>query len=91
MILLTPLLALTISCILGFVIALVATRIRNKSLITVVLTLGFIGLYVYGYSQISRYLQLLLANSETVAETVKEVLYPLYQMGLAAKGNVISL
>ena len=55
-----PLLSLTLSCILGWLVAMISTRLRNKSLITVVLSIGFLLAYFYLYSQMSRYLQLLL-------------------------------
>lgn len=88
---LLPLFALSLSCILGLVIAFFATRIRNKSLITVVLTLVFLGLYFYGYSQVGNLLNLLLKNAQAVADTVKGVLYPVYLLGMASTGDFVAL
>lgn len=88
---LLPLFALSLSCILGLVIAFFATRIRNKSLITVVLTLAFLGLYFYGYSQVGNLLNLLLKNAQAVADTVKGVLYPVYLLGMASIGDFVAL
>lgn len=45
------------------------------------------GAYFYFYYQINDYLQLLIANSRAVGTNIRKVLYPLYQMGLAAEGN----
>ena len=88
---LLPLFALSLSCILGLVIAFFATRIRNKSLITVVLTLAFLGLYFYGYSKVGNLLNLLLKNAQAVADTVKGVLYPVYLLGMASTGDFVAL
>lgn len=87
---LLPLLALTLSCVLGWLVALISSRMRNKSLITMLLSLGFLAAYFYLYSRMNDYLQLLILNSEAVGETVRQVLFPLYQMGLAAQGNPVA-
>lgn len=91
MALLLPLFALSLSCILGLVIAFFATKIKNKSLITVVFTLVFLGLYFYGYSQISNFLTLLITNAQAVADTIKGILYPVYLLGLASAGDFVAL
>ena len=79
-----PLLSLTLSCIL---VEISATRMRNKSLITVVLSVAFLIAYFYLYSRMNYYLQLLIANGQAVAETVQRTLYPFYQLGLACLGS----
>ena len=86
-----PLFTLALSCILGLVIAFFATRIRNKSLITVVLTLVFFGFCFYGYSRISNYLNLLITNAQVVGETIKRMMYPVYLLGSASAGDFFLL
>ena len=87
-----PVFALAISCVLGWVIAQAASRVtKGKSFITLALSLGFFALYYYVVMQASRYLQLILINSEELAGTIKTFLYPIYQMGLAAEGSFSSL
>ena len=85
--LLLPLFTLGLSCILGWLTALASSRMRNKSLVSLLLSLAFFCAYFYVYSKINYYLQLILVNSEAVGNTVKRGLYPLYQMGLAAAGS----
>ncbi len=85
--LLLPLLALALASVLGWLVALIASRMRNKSLITVVLSIGFLLAYFYLYSQMSRYLQLLLANGPAVAGVVQRALAPFYRLGLACLGG----
>ncbi len=88
--LIQPLLALTLSCILGWLVALISSRMRNKSLITIILSLLFIAGYYYIYFKINDLLSLILANAAKVGRTVKAALYPLYQMGNAMTGDSVS-
>jgi len=83
-----PLLCLFFSCIFGWVIAKISSRMRRKNLITLVLVLAFFLAYYYIYTQFNHYLQLILLNSGEIGETLKIAVYPLYQMGLAAQGNI---
>lgn len=82
---------LTLSCILGWVVALVSSRVKNKSFVTVVLSLAFIAGYYYIYFRAYSLLTNILANLENIAESVKSILYPFYHMGLAAEGNAFSM
>lgn len=86
--LLLPLLALALSCILGWLVALISSHLRNKSLLTVMLSLVFLAAYFAVYSNLNYYLQMIILNSENVGGWIKTVLYPLYQMGLAVQGDV---
>lgn len=82
-----PLLSLTLSCILGWLVAMISSRMRNKSLITVIISIAFLMAYIYFYSRMQQYLDLLIANGPSVAAVVQGKLYPFYQMGLAELGN----
>ena len=88
-----PLFALVLSCILGWVIALMSAYIpqNRKSAITLIISLGFIAAYYYVCTKASTYLQLILLNSEAVSAKVKTFLYPFYQMGYGAEGKLTSL
>lgn len=87
------LLVLSLSCILGWVVAQVAGRMRGrgKSFAMVALSLGFIAIYYYGYSKAYAALTDILMNPVGAAEAVKSILYPFYHMGLAAEGNFDSM
>lgn len=82
-----PFLAVVLSCILGWMIALTAPRVKYKNLIMLLLTLGVIAGYYYLYFQINRYLQMLLMHSEMIGRRFKVLVFPLYQMGLAMEGD----
>ena len=70
---------------------MVSSKIKNKSFITVILSLAFIAAYYYFYMQAYEMLLELVANVEKIGDGVKNILYLFYHMGLAAEGNVISM
>ena len=82
---------LVLSAVLGWVVALVAGKLKHKSIITVFISLAFIAAYYYIYGKAYSMLQMILQNAGAVGEKVKVALYPLYQMGLAAEGNLLSM
>ena len=79
--------SLVLSCLLGWAVAMLTARMAKKNIATVVLSLVFMAAYFYGYTQINTLLQMLIANSEAVAQTVQKALYPFYQFGLGCLGN----
>jgi ABC-2 type transport system permease protein len=85
------LLILTLTCLLGWVVALAGSRVRRKSLVTVVLSLLFLGLYFYGYSRMSELMQLIVQNTERFGAAVRSWLWPIYQLGLAATGDTLPM
>lgn len=92
--LLLPFLSLFVTvftCLLGWLVALIASRLRNKSLVIVILSLTFFVAYYYGISQINQYLQLLIVNSEEIGAIIKVWLFPIYQLALGATGNPLSM
>lgn len=84
-------LVLVLSCLLGWVVALVSGKLKNKNMIVVLLSLAFIAAYYYFYMKAYSILQSILANPQSVGNGVKSILYPFYQMGLAAEGRVLSM
>lgn len=92
MILLLPLLALAVSCILGWLLAMIIPKIGSKSvksIITLVISVAFLVAYFIFYSKLNSMLEYVLTNSENIGETVKGALYPLYFIGRAAEGNIL--
>ena len=82
---------LVLSAVLGWVVAAVASRIRSKNIIVVCLSLVFIAAYYYIYGRAYAILQTILQNAAAVGEKLKNIVYPLYHMGLAAQGNLLSM
>lgn len=90
--LLLPLISVTINALLGWLLAVISAKLPFKHLVSVVLYVGFFGLYFYGYSKISVYMKWMMENGNTIAETVKKTLFPVYHLGMAAgEGSLFSL
>ena len=80
------LLILVLSAILGWVVALIAARVKHKNVIIVLVSLVFIAAYYYVYAKAYSLLQTILLNVEIVGDKLKRALYLLYHMGMAAQG-----
>lgn len=85
--LLLSVLVLVLSAVLGWVVALVTSKLKRKNILTVLISLLFICAYYFINSQSSVILQKILAAPDQVGGTMRNALYPLYCMGMAAEGN----
>lgn len=81
---------LILSCILGWIVAKINSRLRNKSLLTVVVSLAFLGGYYYVWFQANHLLQMLIINSMTLGAKIKGAVYPLYLLGRVGEGDIVS-
>lgn len=81
---------LTLSCILGFLVAAISSKIKSKNAVTVVLSLLFIAAYYFLYSKAYSIVQSILMAPQKFESSVRSILYPFYQMGKGAEGNVFS-
>lgn len=88
---LLPFLTLTLTVLLGWLVALVTKRMRNKSLFTMILSLALLVGYYFLYFRMNNYLTLLLENSGEVAASVRVFLFPLYLFGRASEGALLPL
>ena len=82
---------LTLSCLLGLLVALIATHCKHKTLITMVLSIAFLGAYMYFYSKSYELIMDLVENADKLANGVKNIFYPFYQLGLAATGDALAM
>ncbi len=81
---------LTLACILGWVVAKISERMKNKSFVTVLVSLVFLGVYYYICFQAQNVLQVILKNASEISEKVKGAVYPLYIMGKMGTGDLLS-
>ena len=88
--LLLGLLVLTLTCFLGWVVALIAARLKNKSFVTVLLALVFLALYFAVYTRINIYIQEIAQRVDALDRAMRS-LYPVYAFGRAAEGDGVSL
>ena len=86
-ILLLSVFILTLSCVLGWIVAFVSSKLKNQKIITVLISLAFFAAYYYVCGSAGNMMQTLLLDPAGMADKVKEIAYPLYQMGLAAEGK----
>lgn len=82
---------LTLTCILGWVVALISSKTKSKSFVTVAISLLFIFGYYFVYFRINDYLQSVVQNAYIIEEKMKSIFYPFYLMGLAFEGKVIPM
>ncbi len=87
--LLMSLFILAVSCVLGYIVAVISSKLKNKSFITVLVSLLFFAGYYYLSSQSYSMLNKILENAVTVGVKIKGAAYPLYLMGRAAQGEVL--
>lgn len=89
--LILSILVLVLSAVLGWVVALISGKLKHKSIVVVILSLAFIVAYYYFYTRAYTMLQSIIADPRMFGNRFRSILYPLYHMGLAAEGNVLSM
>jgi len=85
------LLVLVLSCLLGWGVAAISSRLRNKNVITVILSLLFLAVYFLATSRMNLLMQTLTEKADSMAAALREKVWPLYQMGQAAAGRGLSM
>lgn len=91
LVLLISVFVLTLSCALGWVVAKISLKLKNKSFITVVISLAFMGGYYFLYFKAQTLIQDLLANAAVYGEKIKGTAYPLYLFGRVGAGDVFAM
>ncbi|MFQ7840469.1 MAG: hypothetical protein ACLRHD_03450, partial [Thomasclavelia spiroformis] len=87
-----PLLALALSCAFGWVMAMIMKRIKNKTVITVVISLAFLGAYFYLINKVPEYIMALVANGKSIGEAIENTLFPIYYLSIAISDvDILSL
>ena len=80
-----------LSCFLGWIVALIAVRLKNKRFLTVLIALVFLTGYYILYGSAYRVLASILANAEQVGSGIRVWALPFYHAGKASDGNLLSL
>ena len=84
-------LIIVLTCFLGWIVAILASKFKNRSFMTVLVALVFFAAYYYFFSQSYSIIESLMLNSDAVGETIKTWMYPFYPMGMAGEGHVVSM
>ena len=82
---------LTLSCALGWVVAKISLKLKNKSFLTVIVSLAFFGGYYFFYFKAQALIQNLLANAADYAAKIKDAAYPLYLFGKVGIGDGVAM
>ena len=86
-----PLFISVLSCILGFVVAVISSKLKNKSFITVIISIVFIGAYYFFYFKMSGIIKSIITNSEAVGKGIKVWGNLFYQIGMASTGKIVPM
>ena len=80
-----------LSCALGWVVALIASKTKGKSFLTVGLSLLFLAAYYVVYFRIANSLGEIIENLDTIGENIRSWLGYVYLLGKAADGDALSM
>ena len=87
---LITLIVFLLSCILGWVVAKISVKLKNKSFVTVLISLIFIGAYYFFYFKAQSLVADLIQNVVLYGERIKGAAYPLYLFGRIGGGDLIA-
>lgn len=79
-----------LSCLLGYIIACITRKVKNKSITTVVLSLLFLGVYYFLCFRLEKIINSIVENSDKIANAISTWAQYIYQLALAAQGNILS-
>ena len=82
---------LLLSCVLGWAVAKISLKLKNKSFITVLISLVFIGAYYFFYFKASDLIQDIILNATVYGEKVKGAAYGLYLFGRIGEGDWLAV
>lgn len=82
---------LVLSCALGWVVAKASQKVKNKSFVTVILSLVFIGIYYYAVYNAQNVINRIINNIEAYGENIRKYAYVFYALGRIGEGKVIPM
>ena len=78
---------LLLSCVLGWVVAKISVRLKNRSFITVFISLFFVGAYYFFYFKANGFIREFLLNAVSYGEKIKGAARGLYLFGRIGEGD----
>lgn len=85
------LLVTVLTCVLGWLVALISSRLKNKSFVTVIVSLAFFAGYYYVCFRMNKVITAIISNADAIGERFKTWGYLLGQIGQAALGEVMPM
>lgn len=81
---------LALSCIFGYFVAKISLKLKNKSFVTVIISLLFFAVYYFVYFKASSFIGEFIKNVMVYGENIKNKAYVVYIIGRAFEGDLIS-
>ena len=79
---------LCLSCLVGWAVAKASLKLKNKSFVTVAITLAFVGLYYFAYFQAEAAVKDMLVNATLYGTSVQDAVPWLYAFGSIGTGEL---
>lgn len=90
MVLLVSVIVMVLSCLLGWVVARISLKLKNKSFITVILSLLFLAAYYFVYKA-QALITLLVENAAVYGMKIRGSAYLLYLFGCVGAGDWLAM
>ncbi len=87
LLLIVTVLVLLLSCLLGWVVARISLKLKNKSFISVLISLLFVGAYYFFYFRANDFIRRIVQNAEAYGEKLRGAAYGLYLFGRVGEGS----
>lgn len=84
------LIVMILSCALGWVVAKINSKLKNKSIMTVFVSLVFLAIYYVFYFKANEIIRSIIANADAYGDKIKGSVYPLYFFGRAGAGDIVA-
>lgn len=82
---------LVLSCAMGWVVAKISLKLKNRSFITVVVAVVFMAAYYVVYFKATEMIESLIVNVAVLGERVRAGAYPLYLVGRIGQGDWLAM
>lgn len=90
-VLLVSVIVMVLSCLLGWVVARISLKLKNKSFVTVILSLAFLAAYYFVYYKAQGLITLLAENAAVYGAKIRGSAYLLYLFGSVGAGDWLAM
>ena len=91
LVLAVSLLVLVLSCLLGWVVAKIHSKLKRKNILTTVIALAFFALYYMVCFRANELIEQLMLHLNEVGAAIRGSAYPLYLMGRMGAGDYLAV
>lgn len=79
-----------LSCIFGYVVALIGSLFKNKAFISIISTVLILFVYYICYFRMNDLLNGITNRADSISKVIKTYLYPIYCLGMGCIGDVVN-